>query len=271
MEDGWEASAGAWIDVMGDEGDWGRKHVLDAALLARLEGREFSRILDVGCGEGRFCRMLPHPDRTVVGLDPTEDLIACARDRDPHGDYQVGTAEQMPFPGGSFDLIVSYLSLIDISGLQQAVGEFSRVLRPGGTVLIANLTSFRTASLKNLTNRDESDRSFLCSVDRYMEEFWYWSEWSGIRVKNWHRPLSAYMSAFLQHGFELRFFDEPLPGSGESNDQADAFRRAPFFVTMEWQSAADPAARPNPTPSPVSRTINRQNRRTRGRQMRSIR
>ena len=43
MTDGWDESAGAWIaDMAGDQGDWGRRHVLDAPMLARVQAAAFS-------------------------------------------------------------------------------------------------------------------------------------------------------------------------------------------------------------------------------------
>ncbi len=59
---------------------------------------------------------------------------------DPTGAYRVGMAEQLDFEDQSFDLVVSYLSLIDIPHLGVALAEMARVLRPGGSLLIANLT-----------------------------------------------------------------------------------------------------------------------------------
>ena len=43
------------------------------------------------------------------------------------------------------------------------------------------------------------------------------TEWRGIRILNWHRPLQAYLSGLLAAGFELRHFDEPGgPGAGRT-------------------------------------------------------
>ena len=70
--------------------------------------------LDVGCGEGRFCRMLNARGVEAVGVDPTSALIAVARTRDTCGSYVEGIAERLPFRERAFDLVVSYLSLIDI-------------------------------------------------------------------------------------------------------------------------------------------------------------
>jgi hypothetical protein len=58
MTNGWPESAAAWITDMGERRDFGREFMLDAPMLARTRGRGLASALDVGCGEGRSCRML---------------------------------------------------------------------------------------------------------------------------------------------------------------------------------------------------------------------
>ncbi|MEO0603052.1 MAG: class I SAM-dependent methyltransferase, partial [Myxococcota bacterium] len=52
---------------------------------------ETKTALDIGCGEGRFCRMMQAKGLTTIGIDPTEDLIEAARSRDPAGTYQIAS------------------------------------------------------------------------------------------------------------------------------------------------------------------------------------
>ena len=233
MGNGWDRSADAWIASTGDAGDWGRQHVLDPVMLERVSVRRFERALDVGCGEGRFCRKLRAMQVPVVGIDPTEALLAQARTRDPGGEYHLASAEALPFPDASFDLVVSYLTLIDIDDFRSGLKEMVRVLRPGGTLLIANLNSFIT-SRPNGWVTDTDGRDLHYAVDRYLEEFPEWVEWSAIRVENWHRPLSSYMRELIAYGLTLTFFDEPPPRSGEPEDQR-RYCRAPWFMVMEWR------------------------------------
>jgi SAM-dependent methyltransferase len=237
MNNGWEISAAAWIDSMGERGDWGREHVLDPVMLGRIAAGRFERALDVGCGEGRFCRMLKSAGIAGIGIDPTHQLVEAARQRDPAGDYRIGRAERLEFESASFDLVVSYLTLVDITDFRTAIGEMARVLKPGGTLLIANLTGFTSACATQGWVRDQEGRRLHFPVDRYLEEFPFWLEWQGIRIENWHRPLGAYMTALLESGLQLRFFSEPEPVSGESSRQ-EFYRRAPWFVVMEWQKPA---------------------------------
>jgi SAM-dependent methyltransferase len=233
MNDGWERSARPWIAAMGERGDWGREHVLDPIMLERASARRFKHALDVGCGEGRFCRMLRARDMHVVGIDPTEELLAAAKRRDPKGEYQIARAESLPFSDASFDLVVSYLTLIDIADFRTALTEMARVLVPKGILLIANLNSFITSCPKGWI-MDQHGEYLHYPVDRYLEEFPEWIEWSDIRVVNWHRPLSAYIRELLAQGLTLTFFDEPQPRSGDSDRQA-RYLRAPWFMVMEWQ------------------------------------
>ena len=238
MDNGWDRSAQAWIESMGERGDWAREHVLDPVMLGRVGKGRFERALDVGCGEGRFCRMLEAAGVHATGIDPTSQLLETAKRRDPTGDYRSGRAERLEFDPGSFDLVVSYLTLVDIVDFRRAIGEMARVLKPGGTLLIANLSGFTSACAEQGWVRDAEGERLHYPVDRYLDEFPFWFEWEDIRIENWHRPLTAYMAALLASGLNLRFFAEPGPVSGEPSRQA-IFRRAPWFVVMEWQRPAN--------------------------------
>lgn len=228
--DGWGESAAAWIASQGALGDTTRQYVLDAPMLAAARGHR--RALDVGCGEGRFCRMLRAEAIDAVGIDPTEALIAEARRRDPAGDYRIGRGEALDFAEGAFDLVVSYLSLIDIPDADASIAEMARVLAPGGTLLIANLNGFATAGLEaGWSTLADGRRGYV--IDDYLAVRSVWTQWRGIRIKNWHRPVSFYMQALLAQGLVLRAFDEPaMIGPA---DLAEKYNRAPWAMMMVWQ------------------------------------
>lgn len=231
---GWSASAAAWIADLSDQ--FGRLHVLDAPMLARVRRGGFASALDVGCGEGRFCRMLRDEGVAAIGIDPTDALLAEARRRDPGGDYRHGRAVALDFPDGHFDLVVSHLSLIDIPDLDAGVAEMARVLAPGGALLIANLNPFLTASNPDGGEAEGAD-GLRFGRYRYFAERGDWVEWRGIRIRNWHRTMAAYMAALLGHGLTLAHFSEPAP-SGGPPDRIDRYRRMPWFHIMEWRKPA---------------------------------
>lgn len=235
MDNGWQASADAWIADQGKHGDFSRRYVLDPVMLPRALARSPKNVLDVGCGEGRFCRMLRQHGVTCTGIDPTNALLATARERDPGGVYLEGVAEHLPFEDESFDLVVSYLTLIDIPDVHAAIPEMARVMRPGGSLLIANLNSFNTACCDIGWIKDSDGKREYYPLDRYMEERVMWLEYRGIRIANHHRPMSTYMRALLDQGLRLVYFDEPAPIAETHAKKAAEYRRAPWFHVMEWQ------------------------------------
>ncbi|KAF0178298.1 MAG: class I SAM-dependent methyltransferase [Hyphomonadaceae bacterium] len=238
MTDGWNASAQAWIDSQGEHGDFGRRYVLDPLMLGLAAAGSATRVLDVGCGEGRFCRMLRARGGEAVGIDPTGALIAQARRLDPEGHYVEGVAESLPFADGAFDLVVSYLSLIDIPDVGAAIPEMARVLAPGGRLLVASLNGFNTAGLELGWVRDASGERPYFAMDNYLQERAVWTEWRGIRIINHHRPLGAYMQLFLGQGLVLTHFSEPAPTPDAPAEKAARYRRAPWFCVMAWEKSA---------------------------------
>lgn len=230
---GWADSADAWIATIGETGDWVRRTFLDAAMLQRVKA-DNGTFLDIGCGEGRFVRLLQDRGWTGVGIDPVARLIEAAQQRDSVGDYRIGEGEQLSFDNDSFDLTVSYLSLIDIEDYRLAIKEMARVTKRGGLLLIANLSSHFTAG--------KWERGILGAgkrfeMDNYHEERTSREQWQGIDILNWHRPLSAYFAEFLDNGLILRHFAEPTPPD-QADPKSDRYTRVPGFVVMEWEKPA---------------------------------
>ena len=238
MNNGWQQSAQAWITDQGEHGDFGRRYVLDPVMLPRALARKPQSALDVGCGEGRFCRLLQQHGIETTGIDPTPALLQAARHRDPRGTYLLAPAEDLPFEAETFPLVVSYLSLIDIPDVKSAISEMTRVLQPGGTLLIANLTSFNTAGSPTGWVKNAAGRRIHFPIDHYLQERATRVDYRGIRVVNHHRPLSTYMQTLLQAGLQLTYFDEPKPTADASPARAASYRRVPWFLVMEWLKPA---------------------------------
>ncbi|MEM7478700.1 MAG: hypothetical protein AAF483_27260, partial [Planctomycetota bacterium] len=65
--------------------------------------------------------------------------------------------------------------------------------------------------------KDESGKKIYRTVDRYMEHFSMDLEWRGIKIRNYHRPLSYVLTLFFELGFAMDQFCEPLPPSTDRN------------------------------------------------------
>jgi ubiquinone/menaquinone biosynthesis C-methylase UbiE len=134
----------------GYEGGWlGRLHQQIADRTAELAlgvAPEPRRILDVGCGTGYLLRELAGrcPEAVeLAGVDPAPAMIAAARGaaKDGRLRWVEGTAEELPFPAGSFDLVVSTTSFDHWADQQRGLSECARVLAPGGFLVLTDLFS----------------------------------------------------------------------------------------------------------------------------------
>jgi ubiquinone/menaquinone biosynthesis C-methylase UbiE len=132
-----------------DEGWRGRMHhqiADDMADLALTCVPAPSRILDVGCGTGyllgRLAGRLPQAE-VLAGIDAAPAMIAVARSgaADDRLRLAVGTAERLPWPAESFDLVVSTTSFDHWADQRAGLAECARVLAPGGCLVLADLFS----------------------------------------------------------------------------------------------------------------------------------
>jgi demethylmenaquinone methyltransferase/2-methoxy-6-polyprenyl-1,4-benzoquinol methylase len=126
-----------WICALGSFGT-GRHYRRDALRRAGL--RPGMRLLDVATGTGLVAasaRTLVGSTGTVVGVDPSRGMLEQARQTLPIPLVQ-GKAEQLPV-GGGFDVLSLGYALRHVADLAEAFGEFFRVLKPGGHVLILDM------------------------------------------------------------------------------------------------------------------------------------
>lgn len=220
---------------MGEGGDWGRRYVLDAPMLERALAARPAKALDVGCGEGRFCRMLRERRIKAVGIEPTIALLDRARAKDPEGVYLEGRGEDLSqFEEASFDLVISYLTLIDIADAGAAINEMARVLKPGGVLLVAHLNGFTTAGEPQRWRMTAPLGRSIPTYDDYLDVASKRVRWKGIDIVNWHRPLSWYFARFLAAGLTLDAFLEPEPAADAPAERAAKYRRAPHYCLFQW-------------------------------------
>jgi ubiquinone/menaquinone biosynthesis C-methylase UbiE len=103
-------------------------------------------ILDVGCGTGYLLGRLAAgaPEATaLVGVDAAPAMIEVARNAatDDRLRFVVGTAERLPWPAGTFDLVVSTTSFDHWAEQRAGLAQCARVLAPGGCLVLADLFS----------------------------------------------------------------------------------------------------------------------------------
>lgn len=131
----WGEQARDWAEVMEGPSGWGIP--VYARILERVRVDGSTRLLDVGCGSGRFCRIARDRGARVAGLDATEAFIEIARERTPDGEFAVGEMQRLPWQDDSFDIVTGFHSFFLAADMVAALREARRVARPGGTVALS--------------------------------------------------------------------------------------------------------------------------------------
>jgi SAM-dependent methyltransferase len=158
-----------YIELVGFEGTWRDlfwNHDFLDLIARRLELHRVRAALDVGCGAGHWGRaLLPHlpAEARLTGVDREAAFLEIARRGGDaaRSEYHVGSAEQLPFDDGSFDLVTCQTLLIHVRDPAAAIAEMKRVLRPGGVLLAAEPDN-RAGNLALLGGEPRpSDEDFL--------------------------------------------------------------------------------------------------------------
>jgi ubiquinone/menaquinone biosynthesis C-methylase UbiE len=109
---------------------------LDELALAQLGDIEGKRVLEAGCGDGGFCRLLCEREAEVDGIDLSSVAIEQAIGSCPRARFEVGSVTSLPYRDESFDLVVCLETLEHVPDWRRGLEELIRVLRPGGRFII---------------------------------------------------------------------------------------------------------------------------------------
>jgi ubiquinone/menaquinone biosynthesis C-methylase UbiE len=174
-----------------------------------------ARVLDVGCGSGWACRLMAAKASAgkVVGIDISDEMVRLAADSSTtfaNVEFQVASAEKLPFADGEFSDAFSMESLYYYADILTALKEIRRVVAPGG--------------------------QFVTVVDLYQENLpsHQWVEQLKVPVQL--LSIAEYQSLFERAGFvevsDRRLIDPtPIPveysgGSFKTREELVAYREA---------------------------------------------
>jgi SAM-dependent methyltransferase len=246
----WDSNAEAWAERVRTGTDHNRVHLLDPAMLDVLGDIDGKRILDLGCGEGRFSRILAQQGASLTGVDLSSRMIDLAREaeaKEPLGvDYHVADAADVSFlPDSSFDIVLAYLSLFDVPDYESAIREAGRILVPSGRFVFSVShpcftmpgAGWETSSPNSFRDKDR----LFYKVDEYLPARSYEVKiWPTANpIVNHHCALSDYAHALRAAGFLIRDIHEPTPDAKlvEKLDFWRGYFRIAAFVIFDCVKA----------------------------------
>ena len=229
----WIDLSEAWIEEARKGKNSTRNGLLDKPMLIACGDVTGKKIIDCGCGEGRFCRILAARGANyVLGVDLCEPMIEAARKLQFETDeYCIADVQNLDFiENEMFDLAVSYLNQCDVPNLDSNNREVHRILKKGGRFIVANLHPMRSAV--GAWHRSNNGKKEHVILDRYFDEGDRTWKMMGSEFTNFHRTLSTYILGFLNAGFTIEGIVEPTVTSEELQDypELDDEQRVPNFI-----------------------------------------
>jgi len=137
-EASWGERWGQWVRGPGREAFHHHRGYLEPILPSA------GRVLDAGCGDGRFSEELARAGCLVIGLDRHHELCVAAARRSSLPAFAAGDVHRLPFRDQSFDWVVSIMLLQDLPRALPVLQEFRRVLAVGGGLVLAVSHPFST-------------------------------------------------------------------------------------------------------------------------------
>jgi SAM-dependent methyltransferase len=223
----WDRQAEAWGRFAGTPGHDAYHEDFNFPAFLELVPSPGRRTLDLGCGQGRVSAELVRKGHTVIGVDSSPAMVEMARERH---EAQVADAAALPFEDGSFDLVVAYMSVMNLDDPEGGIGEAARVLEPGGRLC--------TAVVHPVDGAGAFDGDEFVITGSYFEpEAKMWeSNRDGISVTFFDRalPLGRLAQAHEAAGLLIEAIREPRPSDEfvQRYPLAERRRRIPLFLHL---------------------------------------
>lgn len=227
----WNEAARSWIEFVRSGKNYYSEYLNGPALRRMIGNVEGKRVLDIGCGEGYCSRIFAKAGAEVTGIDISEIMIKAAREeerRHPLGvKYLVADAAKLDMLDSEcFDVAFCYMAMGDIENYEGAIAEASRVLKTGGRFVVVMehpcfstrfIDGKRVGGWETRVREDGSKEYLYYRVEDYSQRHSFAFEWKHDRLSSsfvttgFHRTLSDYVNALVEHGLAVQRLDEPQP------------------------------------------------------------
>jgi len=176
-----------------------------AALAEFLPSRDAVSFVDAGCGDGRFAQLLADVGRQTwtpkVGID--RDVIRLIKARETFSRLVSAELDSIPLAIASVDLAICNSTLEHVVNVEGALRELSRVLRPGGLLVLTVPSVDFESQLFGYRIRAWSGRSAAAAA---------WARAKSDRIQHLHYyPLARWCELLEQAGLQLRAAREIVP------------------------------------------------------------
>lgn len=186
----------------------------------------YTTALDLGCGGGRIISLLCQlgvPQDSIYAIDNDPTLLRLAARRFPHAKVAYGELTEPPYPSvtQSVDLITAHLvfQYLALDGLQVALTEAHRMLKPGGNLVVGLPHPMRVV-----------EQSESCYFSRQRRSVC--APWGGVTMSS-GLTISDHINLAIDAGFRIMRVHEPeIAARGYLHGDAPSYSRGPTRLMM---------------------------------------
>ncbi len=186
-------------------------------------------VLDLGCGSGLYVKKLIELGAAVKGSDISEELIKIARSENPVIDFEVASAESLPYENNSFDVVVASLSLHYLQNLSKSFSEISRILRPNG-IFVFSINHPLNDSSETIKVSDNDVRIFKPYF--HNNPYTLTMKDGNMEFTLYHHTFENISQSLISSGFLISNIVEPRPIAESEQVDKKMFDRASNYPTF---------------------------------------
>jgi SAM-dependent methyltransferase len=215
--------------------------LLKAMVLAGKPNISDSRVLDLGCGYGWFCRWAAEEGLAarVEGFDLSEKMLERAQEMTDANlssqiEYQRADLDTLNLKENTYDVVYSSLTLHYIRDMNRLFATIYNALKPKARFIFSIEHPIYTAPKADKWHHDNDTGLESWLLEGYADEGERVRNWLGEDVRKYHRTTQTYLSTLLGCGFVLREFVEWMPSERDLVEHPDwaVERNRPAFLLV---------------------------------------
>lgn len=249
----WDAQADWYDRLVGEDGSDYHKEVVLPGTMQLLAANAGERILDLGCGQGVFCRQLAAAGIEVTGVDLSSELIAKARRYETESplnrhagtriDYRIEDACALPadLRAGSYDGAVSILAAGNMESIDGFFEGAAQAVKKGGRLVVVIMHPCFRIPRQSQWQFDEAKKLQYRRIDRYLSSLaipiiTHPGKRDSSYTTMFHRPLHEIVSSASRAGWMITALEEWTSNRRSVGAKAKAENRAreefPLFLAL---------------------------------------
>ncbi|MBX2861146.1 MAG: class I SAM-dependent methyltransferase [Vampirovibrio sp.] len=213
----WDGNASVWNAAEESQKDLYRQYFLAPTIQKFVGSVANKNVLDMGCGEGIFCRQFAKNAKSVTGIDISEKMLAIANKKPTNGIQYLkrSITDLSNLKNEQFDTVFSSMTFMSSPGLPQSISEAYRLLKPGGEFMFIIKHPFNLWKQHQKTNGKQisyfNDNPFVYEADLTKYAKKVDEHVPTVKAKSIHYPrtISTYLNTLREAGFILEEMVEP--------------------------------------------------------------